>query len=167
MGYWGWPLIEWSMRKSCFTCGVVKDLSEFGPRKAAKDRHEYSCRSCLNEKARKIRLADPERVREIGRRSNRKRTYEQRKKEWLKRLYGITLDEYRKIWRSQSGLCKICKGLDSRGFELSVDHDHETNQIRGLLCQACNRALGLMRDDPKLLRKGAEYLEWHQNTDGR
>lgn len=46
--------------------------------------------------------------------------------------------------------------------KLCVDHDHETGKVRKLLCHNCNRALGLLRDDPALLRKSAEYIEQHK-----
>jgi hypothetical protein len=42
---------------------------------------------------------------------------------------------------------------------LSVDHNHATGEIRGLLCQACNHAIGKFKDKPELCRKAADYLE--------
>jgi len=73
-------------------------------------------------------------------------------REWnLKRSYGITLKDYQKILRKQKGLCAICKRPPTGTRKLvngivktqilEVDHDHETNEIRGLLCMPCNRDL--------------------------
>jgi hypothetical protein len=53
--------------------------------------------------------------------------------------------------------CEICKETDD--IDLCLDHDHQTKLLRGRLCQKCNRGLGSFRDDPKLLREAAFYLE--------
>lgn len=67
---------------------------------------------------------------------------------------------------SQQGKCAICgddQG-DARWDTLSVDHDHETNRVRGMLCSHCNRGLGHFRDDPELLLAVAAYLLQTQNV---
>jgi hypothetical protein len=43
------------------------------------------------------------------------------------------------------------------------DHDHTTNQVRGILCERCNRAIGLLRDDVDVLKNAIKYLERHKN----
>jgi Recombination endonuclease VII len=82
------------------------------------------------------------------------------KRRYLKRSYGLTLDQYNEHMRAQEGRCKICKShySDQPHGTLSIDHNHETGQVRGLLCGSCNRALGLFGDDPTLLTKAAAYL---------
>jgi len=80
----------------------------------------------------------------------------------LKRKHGITLEEYNGLLAEQHGRCKICLTTHSNRRttnRLAVDHDHNTGLIRGLLCESCNRAIGLLKDNPSLLRKAAEYLE--------
>jgi hypothetical protein len=74
--------------------------------------------------------------------------------------YGITLAEYERLLKKQKGVCAICKKpeYDARQRRLSVDHDHETGRVRGLLCARCNRALGMFNDNPELLRSAARYL---------
>ena len=57
----------------------------------------------------------------------------------------------------QGGKCWICQG-DNGLKALCIDHDHKTNNVRGLLCNLCNRAIGLLRDDPELIDKAAEYI---------
>lgn len=59
----------------------------------------------------------------------------------------------------QNGACAICGGVNKDGRKLFVDHDHATGQVRGLLCNLCNRGIGNMRDSIKLLRAAADYLE--------
>lgn len=82
----------------------------------------------------------------------------------LKLKYGITIEEYEKIFDSQNGVCDICKKPDPRGRRLSVDHNHNTGKIRSLLCGNCNSMLGMSGDNPDLLRKGAKYLEDNELT---
>jgi hypothetical protein len=78
----------------------------------------------------------------------------------LLRTYGITGDEYDAILVAQNGCCSVCgkAGTGSKRW-LSVDHDHKTKRVRGLLHAACNRLLGYARDDPQRLRSAAAYLE--------
>ena len=82
---------------------------------------------------------------------------------YLKRVYGITLDDYERMHYEQSGLCAIC---GSEGFlmkechsiKLVVDHCHATGKVRGLLCHNCNRALGLLKDNVPNLQAAINYL---------
>jgi hypothetical protein len=57
----------------------------------------------------------------------------------------------------QSGVCAICGGGNG-DRRLAIDHDHMTGRVRGLLCSACNRAIGLLRDSPDRFTKAATYL---------
>lgn len=59
----------------------------------------------------------------------------------------------------QNNVCAICEKLPSlKEKVLGVDHNHTSGKVRGLLCGACNRALGLLKDNPILLRKAETYL---------
>jgi hypothetical protein len=86
---------------------------------------------------------------------------------WLKRKYGLTLEDYDRMLAVQGGVCMICgnppkpdgKQAASR---LHPDHDHVTNRTRDLLCLSCNVGVGHFRDDPVLLRAAAEYIERHR-----
>lgn len=86
----------------------------------------------------------------------------------LKRKFGISLEEYASMFKSQGGLCAICN-LESRVIDnrtgkprlLAVDHCHRKDHVRKLLCQGCNQGLGCFKDDPALLRSAADYLELH------
>lgn len=90
----------------------------------------------------------------------------------LKRYYGLTMERYGQMLADQGGVCAICKLPEVRVTPkgdlttLHVDHDHETNEVRALLCYRCNSALGSMRDDPALLREAANYLERHRTNRG-
>lgn len=89
----------------------------------------------------------------------------------LREKYGISMDEYDRLFVIQRGLCAICGRPERAGKRpefledrpgvrlLSVDHDHETGKVRALVCDRCNAGLGLFEDDPLRLRAAADYLE--------
>jgi hypothetical protein len=72
----------------------------------------------------------------------------------IKYNYGLTEEAYSLLIIQQDYKCKIC----NKEEKLHIDHDHNTNKIRGLLCGKCNKALGLFQDDPANLDKAAAYL---------
>lgn len=74
-----------------------------------------------------------------------------------KRLYGLNDAEYVAMVEAQGGGCFVCGGTD----RLCVDHDHSTGKVRKLLCDMCNKALGMVEDSPQRLRGLAVYLETH------
>lgn len=71
----------------------------------------------------------------------------------LRQRYGITLDTRKKMATKQRNRCAICR----RKVALVVDHDHKTGRVRGLLCNSCNRAIGLLSTQ-RLLNAAKEYL---------
>lgn len=78
----------------------------------------------------------------------------------LKQKYGISLEEYNRLHLLQRGLCAICGKPESYpNRTLSVDHDHLTEKVRGLLCAQCNRGIGFLGDTPEALRAALNYLE--------
>ena len=86
----------------------------------------------------------------------------------LKRL-RLTVEAYWRMHESQNGCCAICKKPETvkklgRLMKLSVDHDHETNQIRGLLCCTCNRGLGMFKDSAETLLSAVHYLKHHNQS---
>ena len=87
-----------------------------------------------------------------------------RLKTYLKREYGISPEQYTSLLAKQGNLCALCKKpLDlSNRKKLHLDHDHGTKKIRGILHPSCNHGIGYLRDDPKLCRMAAEYLERFQ-----
>lgn len=83
---------------------------------------------------------------------------------YYRRVYGITLEQYLDMAEKQNYVCALCgksnfaMGCTHTGC-LVVDHDHKTGKVRGLLCHNCNRALGLLHDDPDLMHKASEYVK--------
>lgn len=58
--------------------------------------------------------------------------------------YGMSQENYDTILEAQGGVCAICGGVNPSGRKLSVDHDHETLDVRGLLCVGCNTSMGFV-----------------------
>jgi Recombination endonuclease VII len=88
------------------------------------------------------------------------------RKDTLKRKYGLSLQDYDKMLAQQAGVCKICRR--NSAARLSVDHCHEADELRSLLCNNCNPGLGRFRDSPALLRLAAAYIErWRRIHAGR
>lgn len=77
----------------------------------------------------------------------------------IKKLYGLSKEEYLKLVSDQEGKCKICSKYEENHFKLHVDHCHETNKVRSLLCNTCNQGIGLLKHSSNLLRKAALYCE--------
>lgn len=91
-------------------------------------------------------------------RAERKRRAEAAHGRHIEKTYGITLDEYEAIKTFQGGVCAICKRANGASKRLSVDHDHSTGQVRGLVCGPCNKLLGHARDEPEFFDRASTYL---------
>lgn len=123
--------------RKCIDCNVDKKFTAFGKCRGSRDGLRSSCRDCI-------------------------RDYFYRKN------YGITLMDYKTMFENQNGLCAICSDPETvmrRGqvLPLSVDHNHETNEVRSLLCQTCNFAVGLLADNPKRMDSASAYLRFHES----
>lgn len=75
----------------------------------------------------------------------------------LLKNYGLTVERYNQMVEEQNGVCLICK-QKSDSKKLSVDHNHETGEIRGLLCQGCNIGLGMFKNNVLILSEAIKYL---------
>lgn len=89
---------------------------------------------------------------------------------YLRRTYKISEDEYDTLSICQGHVCAICKRTNpaKNGQEperLSVDHNHRTGENRGLLCQRCNRVLGMLEDSQELTQRILEYLRRHDGPE--
>lgn len=89
----------------------------------------------------------------------RKKNPDKAKNIELRKNYGITLEDYNRMYEEHNGCCAICgRHSDEEHFALAVDHNHNTNAVRGLLCGYCNRALGGFQDSVDILSKAIDYL---------
>lgn len=81
----------------------------------------------------------------------------------LKAKFGITTEDYQRMLAAQDGVCAICHGTSTGRWEhFHVDHDHDTGNVRGLLCHHCNTAIGLLRDSAEFAERAAFYLRKHK-----
>lgn len=72
----------------------------------------------------------------------------------LKTMYGISIEEYNSMCKAQQRKCAICRKVS----KLQIDHDHKTNELRGLLCLHCNVGLGHFLDSQVILTAALRYL---------
>ena len=123
--------------KICRLCGVAKPVEDFGKEKKGMDGLRSECKSCHS----------------IKKRENH-----------LKRRYGLTVKQYDNMLKRQHYGCRICGSQCQTGRRLAVDHCHKSGQIRGLLCNKCNKGLGYFNDDINRMNLAAQYLtcsgEW-------
>ena len=98
------------------------------------------------------RKKNGDRIREFDRGRGKLRTSEQRRREWLKEKYNLTVGEYLEMAEALNHTCPICLKVCAKSEKpksgLHVDHDHATGFVRGLLCGPCNRKMGQFGDDP-------------------
>lgn len=92
---------------------------------------------------------------------------EQERRYRYKRKWGLSIEEFEAMIKKQDGKCAICSTNVPGGAHnvWHIDHDHETDEIRGLLCSKCNIGLGHFQDDFELLQKASEYLKLHSSKE--
>ena len=114
----------------------------------------------LNSGARKRRAKNPKKFKDYG---TKFRVSDFGRNSYLKRRYGITLDEFNNMKDAQGGKCAICGSnsgkANKKNDRLTVDHDHSTGEIRGILCHKCNFGLGQFDDDTEKLSMAITYLK--------
>jgi hypothetical protein len=127
--------------RACTKCGQEKELDFFDKDKNCPLGRRNQCKNCRND----------------HRRSNYNPAKNRSSK--LRTNYGLSLDDYDGILELQGGCCKICR-TDQPGTKgrFAVDHNHVTNEVRGLLCNGCNIGLGQFKDNPDNLLSAHIYL---------
>jgi hypothetical protein len=133
----------------------------------------------LNAKIRDDRKNNPEKYREWEKNKRYQDISKYRYRDVLKK-HGITAEQYEKIYDDHNGLCAICNRIERRmsrngvtTTRLSLDHCHKCEEkgnegikiIRGILCGACNKAIGLLEDNVALLQKAIDYLNAHKHIE--
>lgn len=134
--------------KVCADCKMAQSVDNFKLLKHTNRRYSY-CTACSYERERKRWRSLPQK--------------EQRAK-WLKSKFDLTWDEYISMYAAQNKTCAICLipiSIVSKGRNHTtacVDHCHSSGKIRGLLCNHCNRALGLLKDNLETIKRMEKYL---------
>jgi len=157
------------MKRTCIQCGQSKTAStaNFMPRPKPNSSTMYlsrRCRHCINAERRAKRQPN-----ESGRipgniyavpQNLAQRQYVNRVDSLL-RNYNLEIDDYIEMVDKQRGCCAICNEslIGTQGtMSPYVDHCHRTGQVRGLLCNSCNTALGLFNDNVQILEKAIRYV---------
>ena len=85
----------------------------------------------------------------------------------IKRVYGLSKEQYLEMLKLQNDCCAICLcNKETLPYQtLVVDHCHNTGKVRGLLCNHCNTAVGLFKDNKDFLKKAIQYLEQSATLD--
>lgn len=163
-------------KRICTKCGKGKpeDITNFGVDKRRPIGLCSQCRKCLRIKNReymrkRIRTAE-QKAQDC--RNHAKWHLTDKYKSWrLMRDFGITLEQFNQAFEKQGGICAVCgrpetATINGKIFWLSVDHDHNTGKVRGLLCHKCNIALGHLEENPVIIQslltyitKGTEYVK--------
>lgn len=145
----------------CNTCNKELPLEKFAKDKSKKAGIRGRCKECQAAYWRSWRASNPE-VARASAKAWKDRNPEKVAASGRKRYYGIDNAQFLAMGEAQSWKCEICK--ISITDNACVDHDHETNQIRSLLCRRCNSGLGMFSDDQETLQRAANYLKlWRQN----
>jgi Recombination endonuclease VII len=135
--------------RECVECRDYKPWSSFGMNAKGVDGRAACCLACDAVRRRLWKESHPEQ-------------YAKLKLRGQARDLGLDPEVVERHFASHHGLCDVCGRspgeVVARIKRLSIDHDHETRQFRGLLCANCNTALGLLQDDPEILYAAAEYL---------
>jgi len=163
--------------KLCKRCNTNKTLELFSKHKKCKDGYQGTCLDCTASITKNWAMTNRARKDETDRqyeeRNPMRKSISRRRRQEIEpyrvaieelehnmiNRYGISLEEYGHLFNNQGGRCKICGRLHTefaRG--LVIDHDHVTGQVRGLLCDPCNRALGYFQEKITNLNSAIEYI---------
>lgn len=146
--------IENSKPITCKKCGSSNNSFPLGQNGKGKYYYRPTCTKCKNSVGvehrkkyySKMKVTNPERYALIQRRHR------------LKKKYGLTLEKYAEIFNSQGGVCAICRTPESPR-NMPVDHNHTTGEIRGILCDHCNKALGYFKDNVETMKTAIAYIQ--------
>lgn len=155
---------------NCKYCNCLLDNNTWSS--SCKKNRRYICKICWtkrqNKYAESAKNRDPEYDNKKKERtkkwiesfSEERKIIEARKKykRWLKKAYNLSIEDYDKKLFIQENKCAICKIDRPKNIFFNVDHNHNTGQIRGILCPACNFLLGNCKDNIEILEKAKNYL---------
>lgn len=110
-----------------------------------------------------LRRRDLQRVRRERDRAAGKKQPVPPRRQVIRYVYGLEWDQYQAMLQAQSGRCAICNVV--MDGTPCIDHDHETNAVRGLLCKRCNFGIGWFDDTPGKILAAYFYLLAHGRTD--
>ena len=131
--------------KYCGCCNSTLPVEMFAKNKVKKDGLQERCTPCRaqhHQKTKHLRA---------------KPTADQKRK-WLMSSYGLSKEEFDAMLKEQNNSCAICGTTEWGRPSPSIDHCHATGKVRGLLCNNCNRGLGLLKDNTEIIENAIKYL---------
>lgn len=148
------PEIIATLEKWCRECYTRKPVADFYRDRSKKDGHNNICKPCYH-----VRFKTPAQMRQqrLRGREHYKRNPLKRRDYTLRAKYGITLEDYNGRFEAQNKRCAICY-TDAPNPHWALDHCHETNVVRGILCHPCNTLLGHAKDSVETLQSAIKYL---------
>lgn len=141
--------------KKCTVCKEIKVVEQFYRDSGLSDGYAVKCKICKDQQTAIWRSENSVENAAVAK-QYRQDNPEAYKNAVLKSMYGLTLEQYNFMRAEQQDLCKMCNKKPKR--ILVIDHNHDTGEIRGLLCHGCNRAIAIF-DNPELLQAAKKYLK--------
>lgn len=139
--------------KICGSCQSEKNVKEFYLKKNGY--YSSYCKLCSSENSKKNNKTRMEKYGKLG--------SDELRRKFLKSKYNLTIEQYNNLFEAQSGKCAICKKHQSEYYRaFSVDHCHKTGKVRGLLCNDCNAAIGLLKDNINNIEAALHYLIYNK-----
>lgn len=139
--------------KQCCVCLERKHFDDFYNYKNKSDGKSYRCKLCDDVARKKWKSSNVDKARYSMRNNN------------LKTKYGVDIEWYETKFKEQGHKCAVC-GItenqvtgDRSHLNFAVDHNHDTGNVRGVLCNKCNRAIGMLGDSSESLNKAVNYLQ--------
>jgi Recombination endonuclease VII len=132
--------------KYCGCCKMHLPVLYFSKNKAKKDGLQERCKSCRSKHHQTVKHL------------RKKPTKEQKRKQLIK-SYSLSVKEYETLLKNQNNKCAICYSENWGRISPCIDHCHVTGKVRGLLCNTCNMALGLFKDNMEILENAKNYLK--------
>ena len=157
--------------KLCGRCKITKCDEDFRKSCSSKDGMQYYCKSCQKSYSQERYAKNPQKYKDQHAKwavLYKKNNPQKNREVSLRSVFGITIEDYDRMFLEQNGVCLICKKPETviaRGKirNLSIDHDHITGKIRGLLCNGHNTGLGKFDDSVELLEEAIRYLKRSRN----
>jgi hypothetical protein len=145
------------LEKQCTKCGTVKPAKDFYKERRVADGLTARCKQCMKADA---TTSYQSRKEEVLAAHKEKYCAKKNREKHLMSHYGMTIEEWNEMFASQNYRCAICgsKHPMHNNGHFVVDHCHDLNFVRGILCGQCNSMLGLAKDDPDTLFDAAMYL---------
>ena len=147
--------------KICKSCSETKPFDNFS--RCSRQGYQSKCKSCKSAYYKENKKEIAKKRREYYLKEKDTPEYKARIRDThLKYTYGISLNCYTDMLTEQGGSCKICLSTETKNSStdmFAVDHCHDTGQVRGLLCDKCNRGLGFLEDNIGTLKNAIKYLE--------